>query len=43
MTIQMKATEQLLYFSVMVFILRYNVILTLKSVSEILKFDYKIS
>ena len=41
MTIQMKATEQ--YFPVMVFILRYKVILTLKSVSEILKFDYKIS
>ena len=41
MTIQMKATEQ--YVPVMVFILRYKVILTLKSVSEILKFDYKIS
>ena len=35
MTIQMKATEQ--YFSVVLFIMLYKVVLTFESVDEILK------
>ena len=38
MTIQMKATEQ--YFPVVLFIMRYKVVLTFESVDEILKFDH---
>ena len=38
MTIQMKATEQ--YFSVVLFIMLCKVILTFKSVAEILKCDH---
>ena len=37
-TIQMKATEQ--YFPVVLFIMLYNVVLTFKSVNEILQCDY---
>ena len=37
-TIQMKATEQ--YFSVVLFIMLYKVILTFESVDEILKCDH---
>ena len=38
MTIQMKATE--LYFSVVLFIMLYKVVLTFESVDEILKCDH---
>ena len=38
MTIQMKATEQ--YFPVVLFIMRYKVILTFESVEEILNCDH---
>ena len=38
MTIQMKATEQ--YFSVVLFIMLYKVVLTFESVGEILKCDH---
>ena len=38
MTIQMKATE--LYFSVVLFIMLYKVVLTVESVDEILKCDH---
>ena len=38
MTIQMKATEQ--YFSVVLFIMLYKVVLTFESVDEILKCDH---
>ena len=38
MTIQMKATEQ--YFSVVLFIMLYKVVLAFKSVDEILKCDH---
>ena len=38
MTIQIKATEQ--YFPVLLFIMLYKVILTFKSVDEILKCDH---
>ena len=37
-TIQMKATEQ--YFPVVLFIMRYKVVLTFESVDEILKCDH---
>ena len=37
-TIQIKATEQ--YFPVVLFIMLYNVVLTFKSVDEILKCDH---
>ena len=37
-TIQMKATEQ--YFSVVLFIMLYKVVLTFESVDEILRCDY---
>ena len=37
-TIQMKATEQ--YFSVVLFIMLYKVILTFESVNEILQCDH---
>ena len=37
-TIQMKATEQ--YFPVVLFIMLYNVVLTIGSVGEILKCDH---
>ena len=37
-TIQMKATEQ--YFPVILFIMLYKVVLTFKSVDEILKCDH---
>ena len=37
-TIQMKATKQ--YFSVVLFMMLYKVILTFESVDEILKLDY---
>ena len=37
-TIQMKATEQ--YFPVVLFIMLYKVVLTFKSVDEILKCDH---
>ena len=37
-TIQMKATEQ--YFTVVLFIMLYNVVLTVESVDEILKCDH---
>ena len=37
-TIQMKATE--LYFSVVLFIMLYKVVLTVESVDEILKCDH---
>jgi len=40
-TIQMKATEQLQYnFHVMLFILKYEVVLTFETVNEILKCDH---
>ena len=38
MTIQMKATEQ--YFPVVLFIMLYKLVLTFKSVGEILKCDH---
>ena len=38
MTIQMKATEQ--YFSVVLFIVPYKMVLTFESVDEILKRDH---
>ena len=38
MTIQVKATEQ--YFSVLLFIMLYKVVLTFESVDEILKCDH---
>ena len=38
MTIQMKATEQ--YFSLVLFIMLYKVVLTVESVDEILKYDH---
>ena len=38
LTIQMKATEQ--YFSVVLFIMLYKVVLTFESVNEILKCDH---
>ena len=38
MTIQMKASEQ--YFPVVLFIMLYKVVLTFKSVDEILKCDH---
>ena len=38
LTIQMKATEQ--YFSVVLFIMLYKVVLTFESVDEILKCDH---
>ena len=38
MTIQMKATEQ--YFSVVLFIMLYKVVLTIEFVDEILKCDH---
>ena len=38
MTIQMKATEQ--YFSVVMFIMLYKVVLTFESVDDILKCDH---
>ena len=38
MTIQIKATEQ--YFTVVLFIMRYKVVLTFESVNEILKYDH---
>ena len=34
MTIQMKATEQYMYFHVVLFIMLYKVVLTFKSVDE---------
>ena len=37
-TIQMKANEQ--YFPVVLFIMLYKVVLSLNSLSEILKFDH---
>ena len=37
-TIQMKATEQ--YFPVVLFIIRYKMVLTFESVDEILKRDH---
>jgi len=37
-TIQMKATEQ--YFPVVLFIMLYKVVLTLKSVDEVFKCDH---
>ena len=37
-TIHMKATEQ--YFSVVLFIMLYKIVLTFESVDEILKFDH---
>ena len=37
-TIQLKATEQ--YFSVVLFIMLYKVVLTFESVNEILKCDH---
>ena len=38
MTIQIKATEQ--YFTVVLFIMLYKVVLTFESVNEILKCDH---
>ena len=40
LTIQMKTTEQ--YFPVVLFIMLYEVVLTLESVDEILKCDHSI-
>ena len=37
-TIEMKATEQ--YFTVVLFIMLYKVVLTFESVDEILKYDH---